>query len=242
MKNKEIRYVGHLDILGMSDLVHKNFDDAWGMLSDLVEVKDKLSNISIEFLETKETVNISDVIKAVTFSDTIVLFTKTNSEIELRCMIVLITEIFHKAICKCVPIRAGLSVGEFSFNDEKSMYAGPALIEAYRIGEGSQWLGISLAKSIHEEAIKLNLQTGGSDLVINWDIPLKDKTINGYVINWPALFAHDLKIKHPITSEQFYEGFQSSFGSYEDLPNTVKNKYINTVNFMNHQLEQHEKA
>ncbi len=157
-------------------------------------------------------------------------------------MIVLITEIFHKAICKCVPIRAGLSVGEFSFNDEKSMYAGPALIEAYRIGEGSQWLGISLAKSIHEEAIKLNLQTGGSDLVINWDIPLKDKTINGYVINWPALFAHDLKIKHPITSEQFYEGFQSSFGSYEDLPNTVKNKYINTVDFMNHQLEQHEKA
>ena len=177
MNNKDIRYVAHLDILGMSELVHKDFDDAWGMLSDLVEVRDKLSGISIEFLETKEIVNVSEVIKMVTFSDTIVLFTKRNTEIELRCMIVLITEIFHKAIYKCVPIRAGLSVGKFSFNDEKAMYAGPALIEAYRIGEGSQWLGISLAESIHEEAIKLKLQTNGSDIVIPWDIPLKDKRI-----------------------------------------------------------------
>jgi len=242
MNSKETRYVAHLDILGMSDLVHRNFDDAWGMLSDLVEVRDKSSNLSIKFLDTKETVNIRDFVKAITFSDTIVLFTKTNSEIELRSMIILVSEIFHKAICKCVPIRAGLSVGKFSFNDEKSMYAGPALIEAYRIGESSQWLGISLADSIQEDVRKLNLQTNHSDIVVNWDIPMKDGSTNGYVINWPALFAHDLNISPPVTSEQFYEGFQSSFGSYGALHDSVKNKYINTVNFMNHQLEQYGKA
>jgi len=87
----------------------------------------------------------------------------------------LLAEIFHKAIYRCVPIRAGLSVGKFYFNDEKSMYAGPAFIEAYLVGEGSQWLGISLSDSIKDEALKLNLQTGGSNVVINWDIPLKNK-------------------------------------------------------------------
>jgi len=76
MDNKDIRYVAHLDILGMSDLVNNNLDEAWGMLSDLVEVKDHLNNTSIELTEIKETVNIRDMIKTITFSDTMVLFTK----------------------------------------------------------------------------------------------------------------------------------------------------------------------
>jgi len=77
------------------------------------------------------------------------------------------------------------------------MYAGPALIEAYRIGDDSQWLGISLGKSVQEDARSLQMKSGGTDVIINWDIPLKKESVNGYVVNWPVIYSHDLKIKPP---------------------------------------------
>lgn len=242
MNDRDLRYVAHIDILGMSELVAKDLDEAWGMLSDLVAVRDHANALALEFTDTGDTVNIQDTIKIVTFSDTIVLFTKTHSQSELRAMIVLVTEMFHKAIVSCVPVRVGISLGKFYFNDIKSMYAGPALIEAYRVGERSQWLGISLADSVKDAAIELRMTSNNSEVVVNWDIPCKTGNINGYAINWPALFAHDLTISPPLSPEGFYTAFHSAFGPYDELPEIVKSKYINTVNFMNHYLEKHKHA
>ena len=237
MNNRDLRYVAHIDILGMSELVAKDMDEAWGMLSDLVAVRDRANTLAIEFTDAGDTVNVQGTIKMVTFSDTIVLFTKTHSPSELRTMIVLVTEMFHKAIVSCVPVRVGISLGKFYYNDIKSMYAGPALIEAYRIGERSQWLGISLADSVKDAAIELRMTSNDLDVVVNWDIPCKTGNINGYAINWPALFAHDLKVSPPFTPENFYTAFHSTFGPYEELPKTVQSKYINTVDFMNYYLQ-----
>lgn len=242
MKDQDIRYVAHLDILGMSDLVSRNLDEAWGMLSDLVAVRDHVNTLALEFTDTGDTVTIRDAIKIVTFSDTIILFTKTNSQSELRAMIVLVAEMFHKAIVSCVPVRVGISLGKFYFNDLKSMYAGPALIEAYRVGERSQWLGISLADSVKDAAIELRMASKNSEVVVNWDIPCKTGNINGCAVNWPALFAHDLRVAPPISPEGFYAAFHSISGPYDELPNSVKSKYINTVDFMNHFLEKHGKC
>lgn len=242
MSNRDLRYVAHLDILGMSELVDKDLDEAWGMLSDLVAVRDHANALALEFTDTGDVVNIRDTIKIVTFSDTIVLYTKTHSQSELRTMIVLVTEMFHKAIVSCVPVRVGISLGIFYFNDSKSMYAGPALIEAYRVGERSQWLGISLADSVKDAAIELKMTRKNSEIIVNWDIPCNTGIINGYAINWPALFAHDLKVSPPFSPEKFYAAFHSAIGPYEELPKTVQSKYINTVDFMNHFLEKHEQA
>ena len=242
MTDRDTRYVAHLDILGMSELVANDLDEAWGMLSDLVSVRDRANSLALEFTDTGETVNVQDTIKIVTFSDTIVLFTKTHSQTELRTLMVIVTEMFHKAIVNCVPVRVGISLGKFYFNDEKSMYAGPALIDAYHVGERSQWLGISLADSVKDNALELGMTNKNSEVVVNWDIPCKAENINGYAINWPAIFAHDLTIPHPITPEGFYTAFHSTFGPYNDLPETVKAKYINTVDFMNYYLDKHENA
>lgn len=242
MEEKDTRFVAHLDILGMSTIVEKNPDDAWDLLSDLVSVRDQASNYEFEFLETNERLRVIDQIYMVTFSDTILLFTKGASATELRCMIILITEIFHKAIFRCVPIRMGLSVGVFYFNLDKSMYAGPAFIEAYRAGESAQWLGITLSEFVHKKAIGLNMKSGVSDVVVEWAIPLKTGYRNGYVINWPAIFAYDLKVVPPISVEQFYSAFENTFGQFQGLPEVVKSKYKNTVDFMNHQLEIHNAA
>ena len=145
--NIDQRFVAHIDILGMSTIVEKDFDEAWGILSDLVAVRDQIGDLNVIF-QANEKAAVSEIIQAVTFSDTIILFTKSCSDTELRCMILAVTEILHKAMCRFVPVRAVLAFGKFLFSFDLSMYAGPALIEAYRTGETSQWIGITLDKSI----------------------------------------------------------------------------------------------
>lgn len=239
MNDHDLRFVAHIDILGMSAIVKKDADKAWGMLSDLVAVRDQVGRYEIEFLDSNERVSASEAIRAVTFSDTIVLFTKGGSDTELRCMIVLVAEILHKAMCRCVPVRAGLSFGRFFFNIDKSMYAGPALIEANRVGEAAQWLGIALAESVQEKATSLGMMSGSSNIIVQWALPLKGGTEPRFVVNWPVVVAHDLTVKPPVSVAQFYQGFESTFGPFAQLPAEVRTKYENTVKFMNEQLARH---
>lgn len=242
MDQSGLRFVAHIDILGMSAIVEKDADEAWGMLSDLVAVRDQVSNYEIEFLDSKERILVSKATHAVTFSDTILLFTNGDSDTELRCMIVLVAEILHKAMCRCVPVRAGLAFGKFFCNIEKSMYAGPALIEAYRVGESAQWLGITLAKSVRERASSLGMMSGGSKVIVEWPLPLKGKTEEHLVVNWPAVVAHDFTVKPPISVAQFYQAFERTFGPFAQLPLEVSVKYENTVKFINEQLALHAAA
>jgi hypothetical protein len=239
---RDLRFVAHLDILGMSSIVERDADAAWEMLSDLVAVRDRTESYELEFSDTNKRVAIPDVIQSVTFSDTILLFTKGSSDTDLRCMIVLVTEIFHKALCQCVPVRAGISFGKFYFNIEKSMYAGPALIDAYRSGESAQWLGISLSESVHQRAVSLNMESGKSKVVVPWELPLKNETKSCLVVNWPAVAAHDFTVAPPISVEQFYQPFESAFGALELLPPEVRAKYNNTVEFLNEHLIRHAQA
>ena len=114
------------------------------------------------------------------------------------------------------------------------MYAGPALIEAYRIGESAKWLGISLSRSFQERA--------KSNLIIEWPVPVATGHDYRPVVNWPAAFEHDLKIQPPISTPQFYKAFELTFGPYELLTPEVQIKYKNTVDFFNEQLKQHNNA
>lgn len=242
MAHDHLRFVAHIDILGMSSIVDRDADAAWKVLSDLVDVRDRTGNYELEFLDINERVSIAQTIKAVTFSDTIVLFTKGDTDTELRCMIILVVELLHKAMCSCVPVRIGLSYGTFYFNIEKSMYAGPALVEAYRIGESAQWIGITLAKSIEERVMHLDMKSGSSKLIVPWKLPLKNGNKQCFVINWPAVVAHDFTVTPPISIKQFYQGFESTFGALSKLPPDVQVKYENTVEFINEQLRCHRTA
>jgi hypothetical protein len=242
MDKDDLRFVAHVDILGMSALVERDADEAWGMLSDLVAVRDRVAGLAFEFLDTKEIVAASEATQRVTFSDTIVLFTNGTSDTELRCLIILLTELLHKAMFRCVPVRIGLAVGRFFCNTDKSMYAGPALIEAYRVGESAQWLGVSLAKSVADRARSLGMKTGRSDVIVQWLVPVKSGTEQRFVVNWPAVFAHDFKVHPPISVAQFYQAFEHAFGPFSELPHDVQAKYENTVRFINTQLALHARA
>jgi hypothetical protein len=220
----------------MSAMVERNFDLAWESLSALVDVRDRVLAYELEFTDLGVRTPASEYVQMVTFSDTIIIFTKDGAKHSYLALLVLINEIFHKALCSCIPIRAGVAFGKFCVNFEKSMFAGPALIEAYRVGEEAQWLGIALADSLKSPRHQLKFAKQGVSLFSDWDIPVKVGVRNRRVVNWPFSYQHDLKVIPPISVGQFYQAFEGTFGVFEQLEASAQQKYINTVCFMNSML------
>lgn len=158
--HNNIRYVTHIDILGMSALVLRNPEQAWEVLSDLVEVRKHSSRLGIEITATKERFRITEKVHSVMFSDTILLFSNDDSESSLKALLIATGEIFHKAMFSGIPVRIGVAMGKFFHNQLESMFAGPALIEAYHIGEEAQWIGISVSEAVYLQSKAFNFKSG----------------------------------------------------------------------------------
>ena len=227
------RFVAHIDVLGMSALVAKDPELAWQLLSKLVEARTDAHATQITFIDTAERVATPDQVQAVTFSDTVVLFSKGAQLNDLRVILIMATQMLSMALHLCVPVRIGVSVGTFFFNQKESMYAGPALIEAYHLGEDSQWIGIATSEEVHRRSIEANLRSGNFDVVTPTRIPTKSGEKLGYAVNWPIVLRNSISTALPVTDRQVYEGFAQYFGPWESLDPRAKLKYENTALFMN---------
>jgi hypothetical protein len=227
------RYVVHIDILGYSALISDDGDKAWDLLSSLVEANDEVKSLGIKFLDKGAEIKFEDQIHSVMFSDTVVMFSKSDELIDLQAIIVAAAQFLNDAFVRCVPIRIGIQVGNFRFNLEESMYAGKALVDAYFIGEEAQWLGISISYEVYREIAKVGWKSGNLPIAIKYDIPTKAGSKPGYSINWPNIYRESIKTNLPISAEEMYGGFKQFFGPFEDLPETAKVKYVNTAKFIN---------
>lgn len=227
------RFVVHIDILGMSSLVAKDPELAWGLLSRLVEARKDAHATSLTFLDSAETVATPQHVQAVTFSDTIVLFSRGATLKDLRTILVMATQLLSRALHLCVPIRVGVAVGTFFFNLEESMYAGPALVEAYHLGESAQWIGIVTSEEVYRRAIEARLQSGSSDVIAPTRVPIDGGSRPGYAVNWPVVLKNSIAAPLPVTAQQVYEGFAKYFGPFDSLDERTRRKYENTAAFMN---------
>jgi len=230
------RFVVHIDVLGMSALVAKDPNLAWKLLEQLVAARNNAHKSLITSLVTAETVAIPRHIQAVTFSDTVVLFSIGATLNDLLTTLVMATELLSKALHLCIPIRIGISVGTFFFNLDESMYAGPALIEAYHLGETAQWIGIVTSAEVYRRAIEAGFQSGPFDVVIPTQIPICGGTKPGYAVNWPVILRSSIQAPIPVTALQVYGGFAQYFGAFEKLNPKARIKYENTAAFMNASL------
>ncbi|MDF3823017.1 hypothetical protein P3G55_24195 [Leptospira sp. 96542] len=217
----------------MTALVAKDPERAWELLTLLVKARNDTHATSITFLDTAETVATPQHVQAVTFSDTIILFSRGETLNDLRAILIMATELLNKALHLCVPIRIGISVGTFFFNLDESMYAGPALIEAYRLGEAAQWIGIVTSEAVYHRAIEAKLQSGSTDVVAPTEVPIDGGAQPGYAVNWSVVLQNSIAAPLPVTAQQIYEGFAEFFGPFETLDSRARQKYENTAMFMN---------
>ena len=60
MDSRDLRFVAHVDILGMSIIVEKDADEAFGMLSDLAAVRDRGVVLRLERQDQESAIVVMD--------------------------------------------------------------------------------------------------------------------------------------------------------------------------------------
>lgn len=106
-EHKDNRYVAHFDMLGMGPLIKLAPNLAWEKLSALSHARQERMRLGIQRLQMNEL--IADQTCAFTFSDTIVSFSKGNSENDALALLFLTTELFTPALHYWIPLRGGFS-------------------------------------------------------------------------------------------------------------------------------------
>lgn len=234
IEHKDNRFVAHFDMLGMASLTKRDPDLAWQKLLDLQLASEDRLNLVIERKDTNEL--IANQIQTFTFSDTIIAFSKGNTENDALAIFTLTTELFSRTLHDCVPIRGGIAYGRFAFNSALNLFSGPALIDAYELGESSQWLGIVVDE--HTAMIISKSLIGksprGRSLVVPWHMQCKGGAVRQrMVVNWPETQYRNFAGTLPLTVESFYQPFSEIFGLLNELDPLVVAKYANTVAFFN---------
>ncbi|MDQ5879436.1 MAG: hypothetical protein QG638_2172 [Pseudomonadota bacterium] len=231
---EDVRFVAHFDMLGMSTLTKRDPDIAWNMLSALCRAREERLSLGIQRLDTNEV--IADQIRTFTFSDTVVAFSKGSRENDALAMVMLMIELFTYALHLGIPLRGGIAHGQFKFNFDMNLFSGPALVDAYELGESAQWLGIVLDQYTADSFSRLPVgrSSGRHGSIVAWDVPCKDGASRRQsVANWPESHRNAYVGPVPLTVQDFYAPFESMFGAYESLRPDVAAKYANTVAFFN---------
>ncbi len=229
------RFVAHFDMLGMSALTRRDPDLAWEKLTALARARHERLNLGIERLDTKEL--ITDQVRSFIFSDTLIAFSKGDTQNDALALLLLTTEVFTRALHYCIPLRGGIAHGRFDFNLGLNLFSGPALVAAYELGESSQWLGVVVDDKTAEVAKGTPIRVEGKkDSVIAWPVPVKHgPPVNRNVVNWVATHRHTYCGPVPLTVEAFYSPLAHLFGPWQTLPAAIQRKYENTVVFFNAQ-------
>ena len=232
--DKHSRYVAHFDMLGFKSAVYRNHDEAWGALNDLRKAMDRIPAYGIKDATTEK--DLFKKVHAQIFSDTIIVYSLSNEPEDLIAILMLSAQLYHDSLSLCVPLRGAISYGDFYINENLNLYCGKPLVEAHILSEGLQWSGIVVSDEVANNYF--NTRNGSKffdgAVLAEWDIFTRNfGNKKHWVINWPKIFKHAIEGKLPITVTQFYEPFKRMFGPYDKLRDHDKEKYTNTVNFIN---------
>ncbi|MGD8786577.1 MAG: hypothetical protein PVJ60_04065 [Phycisphaerales bacterium] len=239
-KNK--RYVAFFDILGFKEAVQNDLDEAWGALEDVrVSMEETLNT----FIKTPDEIILtrnSERTAATNFSDSILIFSLKGNSNDLHSILILSTALFAKSLNRCVPLRGGISYGNFYCNYEKNLFCGVPMIRAYELAESAQWSGIIIDDNVAKHYLKNPIKSYGKSALMRYLVPVKNKrTIRKkepWVLNWPLVCKNNFNTNPPISAKLYSKAFESLFkSSYDKWPEDIQAKYDNTVEFINSVLK-----
>lgn len=178
MANTSQRYIAFIDILGFKDLV---------LRSSHTEVLHKLETLS-NLIESIKDVNKDDIVKThyegeellpYIFSDSIAIFTKGNSLLSLELLLYACQYLFSKSITLQIPIKGALAHGTITLDNEKSIFFGQSIIDAFLLQEDVKYYGLILHHSVENQLAISNEDVFNPE---NHVIKLKTPTKSGYLL------------------------------------------------------------
>lgn len=129
-------YVAFLDILGFKELVSRSsFDDDFVQYTDIINEATKTNNN----------------LNYVTFSDCVVINTKSRNPQDFSGILRAVSEIVHRLLVEMsVPVCGCISAGTFSRLESLNndvMIAGMPIVDAYQYEQKQDWVGVILSPS-----------------------------------------------------------------------------------------------
>lgn len=121
----------------------------------------------------------------VTFSDSIVFYSRDDSYDCLKTMFAVCGEFMNAVICgPSRMVRGAIAYGEFFVDPEASAYVGQALIDAYRLEGRQDWLALSLHDSLTATPQFSRALAEYPGYIVRPLVPLRDSEELPYCINW----------------------------------------------------------
>lgn len=198
-KTTDLRFVAFLDLLGFKDKVmrktHQEIYEELGKISKLKELVEKNT-----MLKQKKRFLDADVY-VVSFSDSIVLFSKNNSFENFEYFLIALRAIFSNSIRARIALKGGMAYGEISLNKTAQVYFGQPIIDAYLIEEDVNYLGVVAHDSIDKFLNTYKQQTEDSPIVNK--LIFKDKSylksgkITHFNLDWFILTQRDYEELEP---------------------------------------------
>ncbi len=228
-------FVAFFDVLGMTSLIQRDLSTAWAELNNLWTDHQMVQGLTVNL--SKENRRISGRVKSFTFSDTIILYTDYDDDDDAYAMSLLSGELFYRALSYGIPLRGGICHGEFRSDSDRSIFTGPALIDAYRLGESAGWVGVCVDEALASRAKELQIRADARyDIYTDWDVECRNGFETRLVLDWPNFYWTEMGPPPMWSPEDFYERFSRLFGSWNDLDESVRSKYRNTSAFRNRRL------
>lgn len=121
------------------------------------------------------------------FSDTVLLYTKHDTDEAVRELIMAVGWLLFETVLEgTTKVRAGIAYGEAHIDQENSIYVGKPIVEAYKLEKMQQWAGAALSLSACER-IPEHVRSGkfADWWITPWDVPLKQGAVlPTLAVNW----------------------------------------------------------
>lgn len=216
------RYVCFIDIMGFKDLVaRQSHAKVFNLMSRLSDAKELLHSVLNNDSKSKS----KNLLYTTTFSDSIIIFSKDNSDDSEIAMMISMSYLFEKAMSNGIPLKGALSFGRMSVDKEKQIFFGQPLIDAYLLQEDLFYYGIVIHNSAEQKLTRLSDESYFKDLLT----PLKSGNIYHYNLNWFAYLTEEDK-----SNKVLEKAFKKVTKKHRGLTSGRPRKYLdNTLQVFN---------
>lgn len=146
------RYVGFIDIMGFKDMVARTtHEEIYVMMQEIESAK--RSNENVKWRGNEE-----PKVRSTFYSDSIILYSKDDSKDSASVINSTISALTDDLICSGIPHKGALGFGKMTLDNEKSIFFGQPLIDAYLLQEELLMYGIVVHSSAEAEIERLGIQ------------------------------------------------------------------------------------
>ena len=175
------RFVAFIDILGFKDLVMRNsHSEIYRLLNEISKLRKLIEN----WEDTNDGRYINSEMYTVSFSDSIVIFSKSDSIEDFDLFIYSVKWLIQGAIERSIPLKGALAYGKISLNKSSQIYFGQPIIDAYLLEEEVNYFGVVAHHSIEKYYVDNIEKSSSKDLLFETQTPLKYGKISHLNLLW----------------------------------------------------------